>query len=239
MKLLTLIACSVIGVMMQSKNSVDSETLIQTSPENGTLANPETDNSGVLSNENTGIEPAIPENEDELTEESPEANVVAPTDNDNKISQAAKQEAIKNTKEAIKNTNEAIKQQTAQVNEPKKPLNANKSITLRKVSWEVPNYLSYSDNIKTYLQTAGKSIKLTLSSDLLLTNDYIYSDTVKIKLQLDKSGSIQSSQITQSSGSTQVDKIVLQTVKDTLNVVKPASGEVPTPTYNLGIIIYL
>jgi len=237
--IVTLIACSVIGVMMQSKNSVDSETLIQTSPENGTLASPETDNSGVLSNENTGIEPAIPENEDELTEEPPEATVVAPTDNDNKISQAAKQEAIKNTKEAVKNTNEAIKQQAAQINEPKKPLNANKSITLRKVSWEVPNYLSYSDNIKTYLQTAGKSIKLTLSSDLLLTNDYIYSDTVKIKLQLDKSGSIQSSQITHSSGSTQVDKIVLQTVKDTLNVVKPAPGEVPTPTYNLGIIIYL
>ena len=237
--IVTLIACSVIGVMMQSKNSVDSETLIQTSPENGTLASPETDNSGVLSNENTGIEPAIPENEDEFAEETPEANVVAPTDNDNKISQAAKQEAIKNTKEAVKNTNEAIKQQAAQINEPKKPLNANKSITLRKVSWEVPNYLSYSDNIKTYLQTAGKSIKLTLSSDLLLTNDYIYSDTVKIKLQLDKSGSIQSSQITHSSGSTQVDKIVLQTVKDTLNVVKPAPGEVPTPTYNLGIIIYL
>ena len=237
--IVTLIAGSVVGVMMKSKSSVDSETLIQTSPENGSLANPETDNSGVLSDEESDdIEPAIPEEEENIQEQA-EAGVVAPTDNDNKISQAAKQEAIKNTKEAVKKTNEAIKEQASQVNAPKKPLNANKSITLRKVSWEVPDYLSYSDNIKTYLQTAGKSIKLTLSSDLLLTNDYIYSNTVKINLKLDKSGSIQSSQITQSSGSTQVDKIVLQTVKDTLNVVKPAAGEVPTPTYNLGLIIYL
>ena len=112
-------------------------------------------------------------------------------------------------------------------------------MTLKKLSWEVPDYLSYSDNIRKYLQSAGKSIKLTLSSDLLLTNEYIYSNRVKVDIKLSNDGDIRDAKISASSGSPQVDKIVLQTVKDTLNVVKPQRGEVPTPEYKLGLIIYL
>ena len=127
----------------------------------------------------------------------------------------------------------------AAVNSPRKPLNANKTITLKKVSWEVPDYLSYSDNIRKYLQAAGKSIRLTLSSDLLLTNDYIYANQVKVSIKLKKDGKVESAQIVKSSGSSQVDNVVLQTVKETLNVVKPPRGEVPTPYYKLGLIISL
>lgn len=106
-----------------------------------------------------------------------------------------------------------------------------------KLSWEVPDYLSYSDNIKKYLQTAGKSIKLTLSSDLLLVSEYAYSNQMKIDLKLSSDGNIKASNIVKSSGSDQIDKIVLQTVKDTLNVIKPATGEVPTPDFRLALII--
>ena len=45
------------------------------------------------------------------------------------------------------------------------------------------------------------------------------------------------SKIAKSSGSKEIDDIVLRTVKETLNVVKPPQGEVPTPTFNLGLII--
>ena len=110
---------------------------------------------------------------------------------------------------------------------------------MKKVSWEVPDYLSYSEEIRKYLQSAGRSIRLTLSSDLLLTNEYIYSNQVKVKIQLTKDGTIENAQIAKSSGSNQVDNIVLQTVKETLNVVKPAKGEVPTDKFKLGLIIYL
>lgn len=106
-----------------------------------------------------------------------------------------------------------------------------------KLSWEVPDYLSYSDNIKKYLQTAGKSIKLSLSSDLLLVTEYAYSNQMKIDLQLSSDGALKDSKIIKSSGSNQIDNIVLQTVKDTLNVIKPATGEVPTPDFRLALII--
>lgn len=106
-----------------------------------------------------------------------------------------------------------------------------------KLSWEVPDYLSYSENIKKYLQTAGKSIKLSLSSDLLLVNEYAYSNQMKVDLKLSSDGTLKDSKIVKSSGSKQIDNIVLQTVKDTLNVIKPAAGEVPTAQFHLALII--
>ena len=56
-------------------------------------------------------------------------------------------------------------------------------------------------------------------------------------LKLANDGTIKESKIAKSSGSKEIDDIVLRTVKETLNVVKPPHGEVPTPTFNLGLII--
>lgn len=119
-----------------------------------------------------------------------------------------------------------------------KPVNPQGTyMSVKKLSWEVPDYLSYSANIQKYLQTAGKSIKLTLSSDLLLVSEYAYSNQMKVDLQLSSDGNLKDSKIIKSSGSKQIDKIVLQTVKETLNVIKPAAGEVPTPEFHLALII--
>lgn len=119
-----------------------------------------------------------------------------------------------------------------------KPINPQGTyVTVKKLSWEVPDYLSYSNNITKYLQTAGKSIKLSLSSDLLLTSEYAYSNQVKVAMTLSNDGNLKDINIVKSSGSDQINKIVLQTVKDTLNVIKPATGEVPTPEFKLGLTI--
>lgn len=111
------------------------------------------------------------------------------------------------------------------------------NITVRNLTWEVPDYLSYSEEVKKYLQTAGKSIRLTLSSDLLLATEYAYSSRIKVSIRLKNDGTVKDAQIVQSSGSNQINDIVLRTVKDTLKVVKPASGEIPTPNFKLGLII--
>lgn len=109
--------------------------------------------------------------------------------------------------------------------------------SVRSLSWEVPDYLSYSDGVKRYLQVAGKSIKLTLSSDLLLATEYAYSNQIKVALLVKKDGTVENAQIVKSSGSNEINEIVLRTVKDTLKVVKPASGEIPTDNFKLGLII--
>lgn len=120
---------------------------------------------------------------------------------------------------------------------PKQQTAAGDYLSVSKISWEVPYYLSSSDGFRRYLQTAGKSIKLSLSSDLLLTSDYAYSNQVKVNLDLSKDGSVKNASLINSSGSDQIDNIVLQTVKDTLNVVKPPANEVQGTNFHLVVII--
>ena len=217
----------------KNKNKFASEdTVLQTSPENEAVVPPiEGDNMQAMNGEPMGepmgegvIPPAAPSGNADtgtLSTMDDQADRLA------QMNKQAKQAAIQDMKNSV----------TRPSNQ--KPITRSNIVSVKKLSWSVPDYLSYSDNIKKYLQTAGKSIKLSLSSDLLLTNDYIYSNQVGVSLKMSKDGTIQSSQISKSSGSTQVDNIVLQNVKDTLNVIKPPAVEVPTPTFKLGLTISL
>ena len=119
-----------------------------------------------------------------------------------------------------------------------KPKSADAYMDVSKLVWDVPDNLSYSPKMQNYLRTAGKSIKLSLSADLLLANEYAYTNQVKVNLKMSKDGAVQDARIASSSGSTQIDNIVLQSVKETLSVVKPPSDEVKAPDFNLGLIIY-
>lgn len=132
------------------------------------------------------------------------------------------------------------KQVTELKNTPVKPkqTNGESYLSVNRLVWDVPGNLSYSTKMQNYLRTAGKSIKLSLSADLLLATEYAYTNQVKVSLKLNKDGNIQDAHISSSSGSTQIDNIVLQSVKDTLNVVKPPSDEIKTPDFNLSLIIY-
>lgn len=93
-------------------------------------------------------------------------------------------------------------------------------IEIKKLTWEVPDYISYNPQFKQYFQSIGKSLKLSLGSDLLLATDPIFSNQVRVSVTFDKDGTFKTSQIIVSSGSTQVDKIVLQTVNETLKALK-------------------
>lgn len=176
----------------------------------------------------------LPENTETQTPEAPAAQ----ENNENIMANAP--EVIDMPQNQAEPTN--VKPEPAQPKDAKastaKPVNPEGAIiSVKKLSWELPDYLSYSEEMKKYLQTAGKSIKLTLTSDLLLASEYAYSNQVKVALKLSNDGNIQDAKVVKSSGSTEIDDIVLQTVKETLNVVKPAPGEVPTPDFNLGLII--
>lgn len=101
-----------------------------------------------------------------------------------------------------------------------KQMPVNTFIDVRKLTWEVPDYISYNAAFKQYFQAVGKSLKLSLSSDLLLATDYVYSNEVRVSVTFDKDGTYKNSQIIISSGSPQIDKIVLQTVNQTLKALK-------------------
>ena len=144
------------------------------------------------------------------------------------INQKSSQEAQTEVKQAVTELKPNVK--------PRQSSSAFMSVS--RLVWDVPTDLSYDSGIQTYLRTAGKSIKLSLSADLLLATEYAYTDHVKINLIMSKDGSVQSAKVVTSSGSSQIDNIVLQSVKDTLNVVKPSGNAVKTPDFNLNLIIY-
>ncbi len=204
-----IVAGTFFGLSMKNKNELaDVEAISQPVPENTELPPvPGTEQPVQSEGENTNIEANAPEVIDMPQNQAEPTNVKKEAPKDNKVTGA-------------------------------KPVNPEGSImSVKKLSWELPDYLSYSQEMKKYLQTAGRSIKLTLTSDLLLTSEYAYSNQVKVSMKLSKDGNLTDSKIVTSSGSKEIDDIVLQTVKETLNVVKPPQGEVPTPDYSLGLII--
>lgn len=93
-------------------------------------------------------------------------------------------------------------------------------IEVKKLTWEVPDYISYNQQFKQFFQAAGKSLKLSLTSDLLLASDYAFANEVRVSVTFDKDGTFKNAQIVTSSGSSQIDGIVLQTVNQTLKVLK-------------------
>lgn len=168
-----------------------------------------------LTNNNENNQPT-----DETTENILATN--APDINKNQTKNIQKTQAIAE----LKNTPSKTKQ------------SAESYISVNKLVWDVPSNLSYSNKFQNYLRTAGKSIKLSLSADLLLATEYAYTNQVKVSLKLSKDGTVQDAKVLSSSGSNQIDTIVLQSVKDTLNVVKPPVDEIKTPDFNLSLIIY-
>lgn len=179
----------------------------------------------ITAQNNTGAGTEITENP--LSEPTSENNVLATNTPD--IKNTTTKETVKTTQPAKELKNTALKPQQNKTSA---------YMDVSKIVWDVPNTLSYSPKIQNYLRTAGKSIKLSLSADLLLANEYAYTNQVKVSMKLSKDGNIIDSKIVSGSGSTQIDNIVLQSVKDTLSVVKPPSTEIKTPDFNLSLIIY-
>ena len=111
-----------------------------------------------------------------------------------------------------------VKPQTQNTQTKKIP--ATSFISIRKISWEAPAYVASTPEFKSFFQSSGKSLRLSLNSDLLLAKDYIYSDMVKVGLNFNQDGAFKDSKILNSSGSSEIDKIVLQTVNQTFRVLK-------------------
>lgn len=111
------------------------------------------------------------------------------------------------------------------------------SASISKVAWEVPEDLAYNDGFRKYLQMAGKNLKLNLQNHLLLATEMAYSNKVVVDLTINKDGSLSTSNIVTSSGSKQIDKIVLQSVKDTLTYLKIPASEVSGNSVDATLII--
>lgn len=115
----------------------------------------------------------------------------------------------------------------------------NTYLSVTKIVWDVPEYLTYNDDFSNYLQTLGSTLKLNLSSDLLLISENTVFNKVKVKIGLKDSGKKYSAEIEEGCGTEVVDSLVLQSVKNTLNLLKPPVNSLETADEDLYITIYL
>lgn len=113
------------------------------------------------------------------------------------------------------------------------PVNAN----ITKIAWEVPEDLAYNDSFRKYLQMAGKNLKLNLQNDLLLATEMAYSNKVVVDIEIGGNGNVNASNIVVSSGSKQIDKIVLQSIKNTLQYLKVPTSELGNKSVVATLII--
>lgn len=115
----------------------------------------------------------------------------------------------------------------------------NTYLSISKIVWDVPEYLTYNEDFSGYLQTLGSTLKLNLSSDLLLISENTLLNRVKVKVGLKDSGKKFSAELIDGCGTKSVDDLVLQSVKNTLNLLKPPVNSLDTADEDLYITIYL
>ena len=93
------------------------------------------------------------------------------------------------------------------------------AITITKLSWQVSEKLAAEASVKEYLQTAGKNIQMNLQNDLANSADINFNNMVKVSFTIAPDNTMKGMQVLESSGSDQIDEIVLRSIKNTLKYV--------------------
>ncbi|MFH0702595.1 MAG: DUF1822 family protein [bacterium] len=96
----------------------------------------------------------------------------------------------------------------------------NKEVKISNISWEVGISLANNTIFKNYLMVTGRILKMSLAKNLLLATDNALNTQIKVYLIMDLQGNILQSNIKSSSGSKQIDEIILKTIKETFSYTK-------------------
>ena len=91
------------------------------------------------------------------------------------------------------------------------------AISIHKLSWGVSATLASDTALKQYLQSVGKIIKSDLQKNLAALKGITPTSAAKVQIKIDENGGLQDIVIIKSSGVTEVDNVVLQSVKQSVN----------------------
>ena len=109
---------------------------------------------------------------------------------------------------------------------PQRTIDRNKSIanaftnggnraTLRSVNWLCAPQLFTDSVFKAFMQDLDNILKLNLRKNILDATEVPQNNTVMVKMAIDKAGNLNKVLISESSGSQQIDNIVLQSINET------------------------
>ena len=111
------------------------------------------------------------------------------------------------------------------------------AITITKLSWQISEKLATDDSVKEYLQTAGKNIQMNLQNDLANSADVNFNNVVKVSFEISQENALKGIQVLESSGSDQLDDIIVRGIKNTLKYVSVPKVKDYDSDYFLTLII--
>ena len=111
------------------------------------------------------------------------------------------------------------------------------AITITKLSWQISEKLATENSVKEYLQTAGKNIQMNLQNDLSNSADVNFNNLVKVSFEISPENELKGIQVLESSGSDQIDDIIVRGIKNTLKYVSVPKLKDYNSDYFLTLII--
>lgn len=93
------------------------------------------------------------------------------------------------------------------------------SVTVTKIAWEVPMSLARDTVFAKFLQITGQNLQLNLKSDLVNATEFAYNDKINVLITLASDSKLKDVKVLNSSGSNQIDQLVLQSIKETLQYI--------------------
>lgn len=92
----------------------------------------------------------------------------------------------------------------------------NEEIKVTKISWGISSELAQNKEIITYLNEIGIQVKNILTSEFTSLNEFPTQKTATAAIILDNTGNYITSSIKETSGSKQIDEIILKSVENTI-----------------------
>ncbi|MEI7475584.1 MAG: DUF1822 family protein [bacterium] len=98
--------------------------------------------------------------------------------------------------------------------------NKYEKVRIDDVKWEIGQSMGSNERLKSYLLLTGQMLKFSLSKSLVAAKTQATNNKVKVMLIFDLDGNLKYSAIRQSSGSEEVDQIMLKTIKESFSYTK-------------------
>ena len=112
--------------------------------------------------------------------------------------------------------------------------------SIKGLNWMCAPGLFTNTEFKNYLQNVDKTLRMNLNSNILNSSTVPVNNSITYKIAIDNEGNLLKTQAVGSTGSDEIDNIVLQSIKETLALQKTqilSSGQQKADKYYIQVVI--
>jgi hypothetical protein len=116
------------------------------------------------------------------------------------------------------------------------------SVSVKNINWLCTPQLFTDATFKAFLQDIDGLLKMNMRKNILNATETPKNPTVSVKMAIDNNGKIERIMVSESSGSEQIDNIVLQSINESLTGKKSPilnDGKLKADRYHLKVVIKL